>query len=220
MENKNMCNRCGGRCCKRCSGSYSGEQLDFTEILNELGKKYILVVDMVFNPNKVMMPPDMEFDMRKRWNIIRGYNREQAKKPLSFHFSIRPIGKYDNYKLSCIKTDEENECKFLGVNGCSLTYSDRPVVCSELRPNFVNGVDNCMDGIEPIQIYHTWEKYIETFEKILLEWVIEVCELNNGMLSMDGHKAFEKKYGYSESEFECLWLPFVENPNLIVSIKV
>ena len=48
VENKEICSKCGGRCCKNNPGIYKGGEVKPS--LPDIGRKYVIVADIVMNP--------------------------------------------------------------------------------------------------------------------------------------------------------------------------
>lgn len=109
VENKNICKKCKGRCCKSISGIYNPN--DFQTITVDSLLKY-------FNNGNLSIDW-CEGDIRPNIN------------ELSQTYYLRPRHKEANI----IDPSWGGECIFLTETGCKLVYSNRPQNCRDLIPN-------------------------------------------------------------------------------------
>ena len=108
-ENKDICEKCQGRCCKSMSGIYNPN--DFKTITVESILEYI---------NNGNISIDWwEGDVRPNIN------------ELAQTYYLRPRHK----GADIIDPGWGGECTFLTDQGCKLVYSNRPQNCRDLMPN-------------------------------------------------------------------------------------
>ena len=132
-ENIEICQKCGGYCCKKSGCDYVPE--DFSEIslnylLSKLEEGYISIVSA------------QDFKRLPSGQIVNTpflYLRARNKN--------RPIVDLLSMKTTCASLTE---------NGCKFTYEERPTGGKNLTP-VDNG--NCYPKEHPIELVKRWEKY-------------------------------------------------------------
>lgn len=162
-ENLEICQKCGGYCCKKSGCDYVPE--DFSEIslnylLSKLDEGYISIVSAVdfrYLPNgKIVNIPFL---------YLRARNRN------------RPIVDLLSMKTTCASLTE---------NGCNFTYEERPTGGKNLTP-----VDQgiCYPKENPIDLIIRWERYQDVLskavEKITGKSVDEQIRLDVEQLFLD-----------------------------------
>lgn len=138
-ENIEICQKCGGYCCKKSGCDYVPE--DFSEIslnylLSKLEEGYISIVSA------------QDFKRLPSGQIVNTpflYLRARNKN--------RPIVDLLSMKTTCASLTE---------NGCNFTYEERPTGGKNLTP-----VDNgiCYPKENPIELVKRWAKYQEVLSK-------------------------------------------------------
>lgn len=108
-ENKKVCERCGGQCCKNYPGTVYPE-------------------DIGYSIKKVR---EMLSSGRYALDWWEGDPR-QGKMRLSRAYFLRPATKIAEGKV--LDPSWGGECTFLTSSGCSLSPDDRPKQCRELEP--------------------------------------------------------------------------------------
>ena len=105
-ENKQLCGKCGGECCKACPGEYTPDDIE------------PLTADFI-----------AERLIRGEWII--GYIGHFDFDP---QYYLRPAGKEETGPFIEKRKDLDFECVYLTGAGCSLKFEDRPEVCRDVIP--------------------------------------------------------------------------------------
>jgi Fe-S-cluster containining protein len=111
-ENKELCKKCGGKCCKDMSGMYAPS--DFKEVTIE---------SMIKSLNTGIYSLDW-WEGDPRTNIPEEDKLHQT-------YFIRPR----HLRASIIDPSWGGICIHLHIDGCNLQYKDRPSNCRDLIPN-------------------------------------------------------------------------------------
>ena len=141
FENKEICLKCGGYCCKNLPGNYYPKDFNLSEI----------------NPT--------EEDFKKLKKIINDSNIaidwwEDNNYPPTKYF-LRPAIKNATQKFH---PTWGGECIFLTETGCQLSYEKRPLECKNLIPKDSDSEHNCLmhNELNKETAYKAWLSY-DTF---------------------------------------------------------
>ena len=145
-ENKNICSKCGGRCCKKSGCDYSADDFDncsYNNLVKELSKGDKSIVCF------------MKFKEDSSGNItyepflyLRARNNDR-----------------DIVDLVSIKTG----CSLLLPNGCSFDYKHRPMGGRNLKPVDPNE-GSCMPLKNPMDIVNTWRPHQKTLKRLIINF--------------------------------------------------
>jgi len=144
-ENKELCRKCGGQCCKHGAGGwFPGDLPPITEeLLND------------------MLDNGYQFDW---WE---GNPTKEEKHNDKTAYYLRPqhtnsIGKVRNPSWG-------GQCVFLGDSGCTKTWKDRPTQCKALQPNVEEPGTGCYweDRYGKREIAEAWLPYNDIIEKVI-----------------------------------------------------
>lgn len=116
MENREICKKCKGRCCKNSSGIFTKLPVDWKE---RLGKNLTVAVLV------------SSFEGRE---YLRDYIQLKYSEGLYVVLMVKPMGVLDTGKVNPLFRKEPNKCTFLHKDGCLLTEGNRPFECSVMIP--------------------------------------------------------------------------------------
>ena len=183
---KEICSKCGGRCCKNNPGIYKGGEVKPS--LPDIGRKYVIVADIVMNPafirdfiagdNEHILDKLVEVS-QKAWNIMLRNELISENDFCAYMLALRPIGKNDRAGLSGTKYFPEdgnrhgNMCSLLTKTGCLLGLNERPYECRALAPSsdFKCSGNNNEFGIMSSELYISWVPFQEKMRKLLKEYL-------------------------------------------------
>ena len=129
MENKEICSKCKGKCCKTMGCHYSPkdfEEISFEYLMSQIDKGYISIDWWEGNP----------FEDNR--NIHR-----------AFFLRVR------NVESPIVDPSWGGRCSLLTETGCSLTYNERPTGGRLLIP----GEKNCVTKYTKEDCVKEWYKY-------------------------------------------------------------
>lgn len=187
VENKEICSKCGGRCCKNNPGIYAGGQVK--DYKDRIGKDLGIVLDIVMNPE--VMPTLMPWinDMPKEiYEITKAEFKLMDDAGLvdlsngrvsTFILALRPLGVRDEFGVvntKYITLDAQrggNKCRSLTPEGCSMKLKDRPYQCASLEPNetFVCGGEET-HGYLGVELAESWIPYQEELRECLKDYLV------------------------------------------------
>lgn len=140
-EDKDLCKKCGGFCCKKCGCDYAPsdfDKLDLNSIMEKLNEGNISIVSFItfkkFPNGKMSAIPFL---------YLRARNTDRDVVDL----------------LSLKKT-----CSMLTDNGCTYSIEERPKGGVNLIPRYPN---KCMPHENPFDIVYGWQRYQNTLSKIV-----------------------------------------------------
>lgn len=136
MENKEICSKCKGKCCKTMGCHYSPkdfEEISFEYLMSQIDKGYISIDWWEGNP----------FEDNR--NIHR-----------AFFLRVR------NVESPIVDPSWGGRCSLLTETGCSLTYNERPTGGRLLIP----GEKNCVPKYTKEDCVKEWYKYNDILIKL------------------------------------------------------
>ena len=140
-EDKDICAKCGGMCCKKSGCDYSAEDFNSTKfnyLLDLLKTKNISIVSFAdfctLNNGQLVNRPFL---------YIRA--RNQGRGPVDL-FSFKTV------------------CSNLTDTGCSLSSEDRPSGGKNLIPSKDHA---CEPAVNPFEIVSTWKPHQDTLRKLV-----------------------------------------------------
>lgn len=142
MENKQLCARCKGQCCKRCGCHYSPEdfkEITFDALANEIDKGHISI---------------------DWWDGSPFENANESKNNISqaYFLRIRNVG------ASIIDPSWGGVCSLLTDIGCPLSYEERPKGARELIPEEYK---SCHSNYTKQQACQEWYKYDDILQQLV-----------------------------------------------------
>lgn len=172
-ENRELCSKCGGRCCKNLPGIYSPQDLfGNIPIKKENIKSLVMETDY------------LSID---KWEADEEYNKELYYLRPKVVKSSETISLPDIFKSTLkivsdmMNTDPQRKvhfaypipgyvCYFLGKDGCKLSYDKRPQNCRDLVPK-ENGFCYCekaneLDITEKLYYAKLWEPYSDMIKSV------------------------------------------------------
>lgn len=183
-ENKEMCAKCKGQCCKNMPGQYIPEDLFDHEMTKDELKQFILdrknIAIDCWDGDKDSDYKDYYYlrPMRK----IRSEEEYMKSNFLSKDMIDVYKRLYKQYKndFNPIVDYAWTQpamfiCIHLTENGCDLSYDDRPTCCKELTPDLENGCYNEHCDAEHSKLYYAkkWSKYNKLLKEIANEIIME-----------------------------------------------
>lgn len=144
FENREICTKCGGKCCKHMGCHYSPmdfKDLSYEGLKKEIDKGHISIDWWNGNP----------FDDDR--NISRVY-----------YLRVR------NIESEIVDGSWGGRCSLLTENGCSLTFNDRPKGGRKLIPQEIGA---CKDLYTKKDCVIEWYEYNETMTKLAKEYKTE-----------------------------------------------
>lgn len=154
FENKEICSKCGGQCCKSMPGIFSPD--DFEEVsintLLPLLKTGKYTFESQFFKNKCV------YFLRPSVRNFEGCIRSGRS---SFYTS--------------------GSCTFLTDLGCELSAEKRPYECKNLEPNNNKDQKCKFHGINNDKTILKWNKYQDLIEEILHKYEKEIFESITGV---------------------------------------
>lgn len=139
MENKELCSKCKGLCCKSCGCHYSPndfKNITFESLKTEIEKGHISIDWWNGSP----------FDDKEHKNIDKVY-----------YLRIR------NVDSNIVDPSFGDRCSLLTETGCSLTYNERPMGGKMLIPN-ENG---CEQEYDKQQSAIDWYEYNDILKELV-----------------------------------------------------
>lgn len=186
VENKEICGKCGGRCCKNNPGIYKGGEVEPS--LTDIGRKYVIVADIIMNPAliKNFISGDSEHNVdelvkasKKAWDIMSENALISGSYFCAYMLALRPIGKNDRAGLNGTMFFPDgkirgNMCSMLTKTGCTLSLNERPYECKALIPSqdFKCSGNNNICGIMSHELIVSWVPLQGKMRKILREYLI------------------------------------------------
>lgn len=169
MENKSLCQKCGGQCCKNISGLYTKEQIPNWWADISSGNLEIAYLP-VFSDKEIAhldsAEGQREFKELQSLTLqyMPGLREELEKQGVVVLWAIRPSSRKPKryYTVQFFKCAKSKGCVQHGNKGCRLSYEERPQQCKDLEPKCVNGVFECdtpgkNKNEEYIKFFSTWE---------------------------------------------------------------
>lgn len=190
-ENREICSKCGGNCCRRMPGQYVPDDLFDHEMTKEELKKFILEVGNIsidcWNADDESDYKDYYYlrPMRRKLtlkesidNIIKVEGITDKSKAEKLIKATNSILKYSirNFAGQDLTVDYAYPeyvllCCHLTVNGCDLKFDKRPANCRELIPSeeecYIEG--NKDKTTQKLYYAKKWEKYNEMLHDIAYE---------------------------------------------------
>ena len=176
VEDKDIYKKCGGRCCKRNSGIYSGNQLSISDIKARLGKDIVISIVQIANIDIVgQFIPNIPLKEVQLHTAVfgealrRGY--VTMDKPSWFLLTVKPMTVLDKGSITIVgdKRPQKQRCIHFTDTGCSLDNKDMPDFCKCLIPYYDNNRDSCtLKVLDEIEIYLSWFKYQNELKEIVL----------------------------------------------------
>lgn len=161
LENKQICKKCGGRCCKKSGCDYipsDFEQLSFEYLYNKLLEGKISIVSAL----KIETLPNGNL-YANPFLFLRARN---TNRPIVDLFSLKTV------------------CSQLGENGCNYSIEERPTGGVNLIPQ-KHG--KCYSLKDPKELMYSWESY----QKILNRLVKRINGVSaDEQLKLDAEKLF------------------------------
>jgi len=144
MEDKKVCKKCGGYCCKQYPGAI--DPADLGKNKKEIQAR---LVEML------------------RGNYIFDYWEGSFKRRKHTSYFLRP--KVDNEvgTYSRVHGSWGGPCAFLTPSGCELPYEDRPRNCRELIPNPNYPEGKCKKGYDKEDSLTDWYKYRKMIKELI-----------------------------------------------------
>lgn len=180
MENKSLCSRCKGQCCKHVSGLYTHEQLPDWKGKLEADNKLEIVYLPIFSDSELKSHATAETDMPKELSELSTLAIRYMPKlkerlntdGIVLLWGLRPSSKKPKrkYKIQFYKsTVGDKGCVHHGNKGCWLSYADRPQQCKNLEPLSINGeyvcgLPNNEANEETIKLFSTWENCFDEIQ--------------------------------------------------------
>lgn len=184
-ENKEICTKCGGSCCRSIPGAYVPEDLfdhkaTKEEILELLHTRPISIDK--WDGDEESGWKDMHY-LRPRTKFVGEEELEDnllkmiPKMILDiFHVSATND---DDRMVDFAFIDDDYVCEHLGDNGCELSFDERPTNCKELIPDESKRckVDGCPDGMLP-KLYYAlkWIDYNDILSELSMEILLKDLE--------------------------------------------
>ena len=178
-ENKELCAKCGGMCCKNIPGAYSPEDLFDHEPTEE--EIFNLVNTQPISIDKWDADEDSDYKdlyflrpriLSEKTNISDNDFLHDLLKNVFFGIMYRgdPSGRVD-YTFG-----GTGKCTYLEDDGCELEYNKRPIECRELIPVenrhcYIEGVE---ESKEKLHYAKKWEKYNKILSKVANRIINEV----------------------------------------------
>lgn len=140
FENKDICKKCGGKCCKKCGCDYS------TDNFQDLSMK---ALEEILSEGKISIVAAL--------NIKRSKNGNKFIIPFLY---LRARNKNRNVvDLLSLKS----ECSMLTKDGCSYSIEERP----KGGVNLIPYESKCLPYEEPLKIVEGFERYQNTLSKMV-----------------------------------------------------
>lgn len=140
FENKDICKKCGGKCCKKCGCDYS------TDNFQDLSMK---ALEEILSEGKISIVAAL--------NIKRSKNGNKFIIPFLY---LRARNKNRNVvDLLSLKS----ECSMLTKDGCSYSVEERP----KGGVNLIPYESKCLPYEEPLKIVEGFERYQSTLSKMV-----------------------------------------------------
>lgn len=172
-ENKELCSRCGGKCCKNLPGTYSPQDLFGNEVITKESIKNLVMESDYISIDR--WEADDEYDKELyylRPKIVK--SSESISLPEMFKSTFDIIANIVNSdfqrKVHFAYPTPGYVCYFLGEDGCKLSYDQRPMNCRDLIPDpenkcFIQEVKE--QNISP-KLYYAkmWEPYSDMIESV------------------------------------------------------
>ena len=141
VENREICGKCGGKCCKKSGCDYSTK--DFNDLsVNAIYKK--------LEEGNISIVSFLEFN--------RLPNGRMACRPF-LYLRARNTGR-DIVDLLSFK----KQCSMLKEDGCTYSVNDRPSGGINLVPN---DKGPCRPAINPFEIVIDWSSYLKQLRKLV-----------------------------------------------------
>lgn len=140
FENKDICKKCGGKCCKKCGCDYS------TDNFQDLSTK---ALEEILSEGKISIVAAL--------NIKRSKNGNKFIIPFLY---LRARNKNRNVvDLLSLKS----ECSMLTKDGCSYNIEERP----KGGVNLIPYESKCLPYEEPLKIVQGFERYQNALSKMV-----------------------------------------------------
>lgn len=165
MENKELCAKCKGMCCKKMGCHYSPDDFDdlsFEGLKKEIDKGFISIDWWEGNPFN-----EEDFTTVKRGYFLRIRNKNKG----------------------VIDPAYFGTCSLLTKDGCSLSYDKRPKGGRELIPGVKNGYLHCDLRYTKNDCARDWYKYSDVLDKLY-----EHYHENNDSVNLVDEYDFIKKF--------------------------
>lgn len=147
FENKDVCSRCGGACCKYTPGALhpldiapSGDIGELFEKINEMvnGGDYIITVRSL---EKGELSNEMVRVVTPRTSVTK-----------------RSSAIFEDYNIG--------QCVFHSETGCSLKDRNRPIECRTLVPDPEGELCRTDKSLDKLVFYEEWQKHSEVLDVI------------------------------------------------------
>lgn len=161
-EDRAICAKCGGRCCKQYPGIVSPQDGDFVALLDS--GRY--AIDW--------------------WEGDARYDVDE----LTRTYFIRP--RIKGYEDLLLHPAWGGECTFLGSTGCELSYKDRPFNCRDLEPLASGNCSYTLNKRQTILLWLPFQesifRYIKAYTKadVFRIYMDAILEMTGSELQLTG----------------------------------